>query len=196
VIAPVGRQKQAVHGQITIRPMRSRHLDGVHAIEKLVYPRPWSNDLFRAEMAQADRSFIVAATPGPRQPRRRDIVVGYGGIQMIANDAHLITVASHPAWRRLGIGAQLVVELIAAAAKRQAEAVTLEVRDSNHPARMLYAAFGFEDVGARPGYYADNREDARILWLHRLPADDVRATIVAEAKRRNLTVPAVLTRPR
>lgn len=195
MIQSVGRVDRAVRGQVTIRPMRSRHLDGVLSIEKVVYPRPWTAELFRAELSSPDRAYLVAAAPGRRSIPRRDIVVGYGGIQMVAGDAHIVTVASHPAWRRVGVGARLVLELVAAAAQRRAEAVTLEVRDSNHAARALYAAFGFEDAGARPGYYADNREDARILWLHRLPAADVRAVLVAEGRRRELPIPPILTRP-
>lgn len=185
-----------VRQHVAIRPMRSRHLDGVLAIERLVFPRPWSPELFRSEIASSDRSFLVATTPGERGLLRRDeVVVGYGGIQMVHDEAHVLTVASHPAWRRVGVGVRLILELIAAAADRRAEAVTLEVRESNVAARELYGTLGFEDVGARPGYYADNREAARILWLHRLPAADVRADLVREATRRGLPVPDVLRQP-
>lgn len=44
------------------------------------------------------------------------------------------------------------------------EAMTLEVRVSNHIAQRLYAKFGFQGAGVRKGYYSDNKEDALIMW--------------------------------
>lgn len=181
----------ALTGDLDVRRMRPRDLDGVLAIERVVYPRPWTVDLFREELAKADRSYLVATTPGGRLVLPgRGVVVGYGGIQLIAGEAHVVTVASHPAWRRVGVGARLILELLGAAAGMGADAVTLEVRDSNIPARNLYGWFGFEDRGVRPGYYADNREDARILWLEGLRTEAVRDSLAARAAERSLPVPS------
>jgi len=178
--------------------MRARDLREVLSIEHVVFPRPWSIDLFRAELAAPDRSYLVAVrtTPGRRPTRmagrRSSVIVGYGGIQTIVSEAHIVTLAAHPAWRRLGIGARLVLELLGESARRGAQAITLEVRESNTTARHLYERFGFVDEGARPGYYADNQEAARILWLRDLGAPASRATASQEAHRRGLTVPASL----
>ncbi len=189
---PTRRPDLAARGSVDVRRMKSRDLDGVLAIENVVYPRPWSKDLFRGELASRDRSYLVATTDQGGL-RRREVVVGYAGLQMIAGEAHVVTVAAHPAWRRLGIGARLVLELLGAAAGRGAVGVTLEVRESNHPARSMYAALGFVDEGARPGYYADNREDARILWLRDLGEPEVRRRLVEAARQRGLPVPSALT---
>ncbi len=186
---PAGPQAVALRGRLSVRPMRTRDLEGVLAIERVVYPRPWTPELFRDELSKSDRTYLVAATHGPNR-FRRDVVIGYGGIQMIAGEAHVVTIAAHPAWRRIGVGARLVLELLAAAHEAGADAVTLEVRDSNHPARSLYAAFGFEDRGARAGYYADNREDARILWLEGLRDREVMAALARQAVGRDLPVPS------
>ncbi len=191
---PADRSGAAAGGSVSVRRMRTRDLDGVLAIERVVYPRPWTKELFRDELTAADRSYLVATTPSPGSfTRKKDVVVGYGGIQLVAGEAHVVTVAAHPAWRRIGVGAHLVLELLARAQGHRATAVTLEVRDSNHAARRLYASYGFVDVGARPGYYADNREDARILWLHDLPDAEVRASLGREATRRGLPVPSAFT---
>lgn len=188
------RSGVTARGNVVVRRMRSRDLDGVLAIERVVYPRPWSRELFRDELEATDRSYLVAVTTASQGwGRRRDVVLGYAGVQMIADDAHVVTVASHPAWRRVGIGVHLVLELLAEAGRRGATAVTLEVRDSNHAARRLYEGLGFVDEGARPGYYADDREDARILWLHDLEDDAVRARLVQAASRRGLPVPSAIT---
>ncbi len=191
---PTDRSGAAASGNVSVRRMRARDLDGVLAIERVVYPRPWSKELFRDELAADDRSYLVAVNPvSGGIGRRRGVVVGYGGIQMVAGEAHVVTVAAHPAWRRIGIGAHLVLELLASADHHGATGATLEVRDSNHAARKLYASFGFVDEGARPGYYADNREDARILWLHDLWEPAVRARVAEEAARRGLPVPSAFT---
>lgn len=192
-MSPQARSGVTARGNVGVRRMRPRDLDGVLAIERVVYPRPWSRELFRDELEASDRTYLVATTSAAQGwGRRRDVVLGYGGIQMIAGEAHIVTVAAHPAWRRVGIGAHVVLELLAEAVRRDATAVTLEVRDSNHAARRLYEGLGFVDEGARPGYYAEDREDARILWLRQLD-DEACERLALAAKRRGLPVPSPFT---
>lgn len=90
-------------------------------------------------------------------------VVGYGGLWLMVDEAHISTIASHPRWRRRGIGELLLLAMIDGAAEIGAEVVTLEVRVTNVPAQTLYAKYGFEVVGKRKGYYSDNGEDAYIM---------------------------------
>lgn len=155
---------------VVVQPMRSRHLRGVIDIEQRVYPRPWSPRLFAAELERtADRRYLVALAPSEALLRRRR-VVGYGGVMTQPGredvDAHITTVAVHPAEHRRKIGSRLLVALLREAAELGAEAATLEVRAGNRGAQRLYAGFGFAPVGIRPRYYGDTGEDALVMWVH------------------------------
>jgi ribosomal-protein-alanine N-acetyltransferase len=138
--------------------MARRHLPEVLAIEAEVYPRPWSARLFEDELTRSHRAYLVA--------RIGDRVVGYAGLLMIAEDGHVATVAVDPRWQRRGIARVLLGELIADALAMGADQLTLEVRMSNVGAQDLYRAFGFVPAGARKAYYADNGEDALVMWAH------------------------------
>ena len=69
--------------------------------------------------------------------------------------------------RERGLGTKLTAALINLAWNEGADAVTLEVRQSNTAAQKMYLTCGFRAEGVRPGYYADNHEDAVIMWLYR-----------------------------
>ncbi len=90
-------------------------------------------------------------------------VVGYGGMWLMVDEAHISTIASHPEWRRRGIGELLLVAMLERAAEIGANVVTLEVRVSNAAAQSLYKKYGFRVAGRRKGYYSDNGEDALIM---------------------------------
>mgnify|MGYP001199735723 CR=1 FL=1 len=144
---------------VDIVPMRRRHLRSVLRIEDLVYPRPWSMSLFLSEMnMRSSRCYLVA--------RSRREVIGYAGLMMSLDDAHVTTVAVDPAWQRRHVGARLLLAIAREALARGAANLTLEVRASNVGARDLYRRFGFEAVGLRKGYYADSGEDAIVMWAH------------------------------
>ncbi|MEW5717504.1 MAG: ribosomal protein S18-alanine N-acetyltransferase, partial [Chloroflexota bacterium] len=82
---------------------------------------------------------------------------------VMVDEAHISTVATHPQWRRQGIGELLIIAMIERAAEIGARLMTLEVRVSNVDAQALYRKYGFDVVGHRPQYYSDNREDALIM---------------------------------
>lgn len=75
----------------------------------------------------------------------------------------MMNVAVHPDYRRQGIARLLVTELVAALAKKGVSSLALEVRASNAPAISLYEQLGFIQVGRRPNYYRNPKEDAYIL---------------------------------
>jgi ribosomal-protein-alanine N-acetyltransferase len=138
--------------------MRRRHLRGVMAIERQVYPRPWSPNLFLAEMSESrNRCYLVARID-------RD-VVGYGGLICYGEEAHVTNVAVDPLHQHERIGSRLLHDLILAAVEMGAEAVSLEVRVTNWSAQRLYGRFGFRPVGVRKNYYQEINEDALIMWL-------------------------------
>ncbi len=78
----------------------------------------------------------------------------------VADELHVLNVATVPPLRRRGFARALMDEALAYAAAQRIRIVLLEVRRSNRPAIKLYRGFGFTALGVRPGYYADNDEDA------------------------------------
>ena len=128
----------------------------VHRIERSSFSVPWPDDAYRTELTgNRLASYLVA--------RAGEALVGYAGIWMMVDEAHITTFAIDPAWRRQRLGETLLVALIDLAVARHAREATLEVRLSNVPARRLYEKFGFRPVGVRPRYYSDNGEDALIM---------------------------------
>lgn len=142
---------------INFIPMKSEHLNGVTEIENQSFPTPWSKMAFYHELVSNDFAFYVVALEGDR-------VVGYAGMWVILDEGHITTLAVHPFYRRQGLGAKLMHELIDEAKRRGCTKMTLEVRPSNHSALELYTKTGFISYGVRPRYYADTGEDAVIMW--------------------------------
>ena len=145
--------------EVTIEPMRRRHLRSVIRIEQQVYPRPWSIGLFMSEIGyRGSRVYVVS--------RVGNTVVGYGGVMLVTEDGHITTLAVDPAWHRQRLGTRLLHALATAAIERGARNLTLEVRASNHGAQELYRAFGFAPAGIRKGYYVETKEDAIVMWAN------------------------------
>lgn len=144
---------------VQVVPMRRRHLRSVLQIESQVYPRPWTLGLFLSELnMHAARSYFVARVEGR--------VVGYGGLMLSLEDAHVTTLAVDPQWQRHKLGQRLMVVLAREAVRRGATNLTLEVRVSNEPAKALYRRFGLAPAGIRKGYYLESGEDAIVMWAH------------------------------
>jgi ribosomal-protein-alanine N-acetyltransferase len=168
---------------VTIRPLERHDLDAVAAIEAVANPRPWSRQLFEGELALPtnSRHWLVAETAGAAGvtgvagvtgaagPARSDRpgVIGFGGIMLAADTAHLMNLGVDPAHTRAGIGERICLELVAEARRRDAIDLTLEVRASNQPAIALYEKLGMVAAGRRPGYYPDG-EDAVVYWIREL----------------------------
>ncbi len=110
---------------------------------------------------------FIARPPGPDEPATAPIV-GYGGLWLSADEAHITTIAVDPAHRRCGVGELLLNGLIDQAYALEATMVTLEVRVSNDAAQRLYLKYGFTVVGTRRRYYTDNGEDALLMSIEAL----------------------------
>ncbi len=153
--------------RLEVTRMRRRHLRGVMAIERRVYSRPWSPNLFIAEMNDsATRCYLVA-----RDGRE---IVGYAGLISYGEEAHVTNVAVAPEHQRHKIATRLLHDLMARAIEMGVSSVSLEVRVSNWGAQRLYGRFGFHPVGVRKNYYQELHEDALIMWT-----DDIRTRAYA-----------------
>ena len=172
---------------VEVVPMRRRHLRGVLAVEELVYPKPWSANLFTTEMSQPDsRRYVVAVEQSCVGRFGRRTVLGYAGVMVVVGEAHITTVATHPHHHRRKIASRLLVHLLREARALGAEAATLEVRVNNRGAQRLYSAFGFAPVGVRPRYYAETNEDALIMWAYDVHADAYAALLDEQEARLHL----------
>jgi ribosomal-protein-alanine N-acetyltransferase len=135
--------------------MRSGDVDAVANLEIEVYPQPWSARVFREELALGNRRYFVAEDSA-------GVIVGYAGLLLVEEDAHVTTLAVDPEVRRRQLGSRLMLALVDASLHAEARHLTLEVRMSNMSARRLYERFGFAPVGIRKNYYRD--EDALVMW--------------------------------
>ena len=135
--------------------MKARHVAQVAQLEKLCFSDPWSENSIAGELNNDLAYWLVA--------EEDDRIVGYIGSQTVFPDTDMMNVAVHPDVRRRGIGEILVEALIRELQCRGCDSLSLEVRASNAPAIALYEKLGFVQVGRRPGYYRNPREDALIL---------------------------------
>lgn len=154
---------------LVIVPLAVSHLDQVMAIEAQVATMGWSRGIFERELADhVSRCYLAAVHPTLHEPT----VVGYAGMQVLVDEAHITTMAVAEQARRRGVATRLLVELLRDARARGAASATLEVRVDNTAARALYAGFGFRPVGLRPRYY-DGTVDALIMWAHDVGSAEV-----------------------
>lgn len=149
--------------KVKIDSMGQEHLDQVVAIENVSFPIPWKRDTFLFEILLNELADYIVAL-------KDDQVVGYGGMWLILDEAHITNIAVHPVFRGRGIGKQILNGLIRRAAGRGVKQMTLEVRPSNLVACRLYREFGFVKKGVRKRYYQDNNEDAIVMWLENIQA--------------------------
>ena len=146
---------------IRFEPLREEHIPAVLEIEQRSQSSPWSERSFRNELDHPQGVFIVALS-GER-------LLGFAGEWILADEAHITTIAVHPDERRRGLGRDLMLELLARGRALGAECSTLEVRAGNDAAIKLYESLGYVRAGLRKNYYPDNKEDALVMWLHRIP---------------------------
>ena len=136
--------------------MNESHVASVAAIEKECFGRDaWSERSVAGELTNALALWLVAV--------EGETVAGYVGSQTVCNETDMMNVAVTADYRRRGIGEQLVTALVEELKAMDSHCLTLEVRASNTPAQALYEKLGFKEVGRRPKYYQNPREDALIL---------------------------------
>lgn len=132
-------------------------LDAIDEISRHSFRTPWPRQTFADELTRDHARLELA--------RRGRDVLGYLNYWLVADEVHLLAIATHPDARRAGIGTVLMAHLVGVARDRQARLVTLEVRAGNQAARALYARFGFAAIATRRSYYGDDGEDAVVMTL-------------------------------
>ena len=145
--------------RLSRRAMGLRDLDAVLAVETAAYSHPWSRGNFIDSLAAGYQAELLEDSAGG--------LVGYFVAMPGVDELHLLNITVAPAWQGQGHGSALMQAVRALAQQLGLATLWLEVRESNHRARALYARLGFAEVGLRRGYYpaAARREDAVVMSL-------------------------------
>lgn len=167
---------------LVLRYMRLDDIDTVVTIDREAFETAWSARSYAYEVSESTYSHMlilennhVSAQPVTGWRRlfsglnahnltRREII-GYGGLWLISDEAHISTIATHHTWRGQGYGELLLAAMIRRALTLNAAYVVLEVRVSNARAQNLYHKYEFQIVDTKKGYYRDNGEDAYDMRL-------------------------------
>lgn len=170
----------------------------VTEIERQAYPSTWPSSAYRKELQDnrwahyivvRDKQIVedrLVGSPEAEKTRKSRLfplsllsnrppagveiasIVGFAGLWLMVDEAHVTTLALHPDYRGRGLGELLLASLIDISYDIGAKWVTLEVRISNYTAQNLYRKYGFREAGLRHRYYSDNQEDALIMWTEEI----------------------------
>ena len=181
------------NSSFVIRSMREDDITQVAEIDREAFPTEWmfrSISSYQRELSNPLAQYLVACTTNEilprleqpiashstffrglfrrnskstREKRLLEYVVGFNSFWLMANEAHIISIAVRNKYRRMGIGEALLIFSIDLAIKLEASVITLEVRASNEVAQALYRKYGLYVVGKRIRYYSDNGEDALLM---------------------------------
>lgn len=141
--------------EIVARLAYKEDIRGMYAIEKSSFNMPWSYDAFAENFYNNYSVYVLTEC--------EEEIIGFGGMQVIFDEAHIMNVAVKKSKRRLGAATKMMELLISEARNRSVKSVFLEVRSGNDSAKNLYARQGFVPIAIRKQYYSDNNEDAIIM---------------------------------
>ena len=142
--------------KIEIHRADASHIADIYKLEQACFSQPWPLEILYEDICVNNNPYYVLSVNGE--------VVGYAGMWLILDEAHINNICVQPEHRLRGYGKLLLDKLIWSAYKNGADSITLEVRASNEAAINLYKKFGFEIEGLRKRYYEDTGEDAFIMW--------------------------------
>jgi len=155
----VSRTRPGPGADFVLRPMTSDDLAQVARIERASFAHPWPRTSFEQELATPISRSLVACR---REDRSR--VVGYVVRWHVADEIHLLNLATAPSVRGRGLGRRLLRWLLSEARRRQVSVVLLEVAEANATARALYESAGFEIVRKRRDYYGPREHALVAQW--------------------------------
>lgn len=153
-----------------VRRMTVADIPQVTELERDAFPEQQPPTNFRRELEDRLGRYLVLeddADPGT--------LLGYAGMWMVVDEAHLIAIGVRTAYRGRGLGELLLIAALKLAIEEGAESMLLEVRVSNRTAQRLYEKYGFRWVGVRRRYYPDNNEDAYLMTVDGLAGEEAQA---------------------
>ena len=141
-----------------IIPMTADHLDQVAELEQICFSDPWSRRMLSEHLENECAATLVAMGSD-------GTILGYAGLLVVLDEGYITNVAVRPDYRRQGVAGELLAVFRRFAEGNALAFLTLEVRESNAPARALYAKYGYKEVGLRKNYYDHPKENAIIMTL-------------------------------
>ncbi len=147
---------------VVIRRMTVADVPSVSQIDRMSFSLPWPEHSFQYEVSENRVSRCWVAETDDK--RIAAMIVSW----LIVDEMHIATIATHPDFRRQGIGERILKQALMDGKECGARMAFLEVREANEPAQAMYRKFGFRATGRRPRYYRDNGEDAILMTLEPL----------------------------
>lgn len=133
-------------------------VDDVYRIAAASFPAVWTEKEFCYFLAHENRLCLGLASHDGDRFRLRAYFLGL----LVQGDLDIISVATDPEDRRLGLGERLLREVCRQPGVSRA---FLEVEVSNGPAIALYTKLGFETLGRRHAYYGPDRDAYLMRWV-------------------------------
>lgn len=134
--------------------MQPKHVPAVAGLEQLCFSQPWSEAALLESLQSPQAVFLVAL--------EGETLLGYGGMHLVLGEGYIDNIAVFPQYRGRGVASGIINAL----AERAEVFLTLEVRESNLPARRLYASLHFQEAGRRRNFYSNPTEDGLIYTKH------------------------------
>ena len=146
--------------------MTESDIPRVAELERMIFPDPWSEKVYRETFAIEGVEYVVAIDrPDRDEAGGGETIVGAAGVRNIAGTGEITNVMVLPEYRQAGIATRMITDLLKRGRKLGAEEFTLEVRAGNETAIRLYEKLGFVSEGIRPKFYRNPEEDALIMWI-------------------------------
>lgn len=142
--------------KLAFEKMTEGHLTEILAIEQTSFSDPWSEVMFRQELAEDSGKIALVL-------RLDSQIIGYGIGWMVLDEFHLGNLAVKPLLKGRGYGSMILRRMIEAVKEKGCRTATLEVRASNTAAIKLYRKFNFKEIALRRKYYQD--EDALVMMV-------------------------------
>ncbi|ARK28631.1 ribosomal protein S18-alanine N-acetyltransferase [Halalkalibacter krulwichiae] len=142
-----------------IRFMTMEDIEAVMKVERDAFPTPWDPGIFKTELTSNQFAHYLVY-------ELNDEIIGYCGLWIVMDEAQITNIAIHSSVRGRNHGEQLLRYVIAFVKQMGVTQLSLEVRVSNTVAQNLYRKVGFREGGVRKNYYADNLEDALVMWVN------------------------------
>ena len=143
-------------GDFLIEKLTPDRFFEVAELEKLCFSLPWSEKSLELLTTDKNIGFVAIDKASGR-------VAAYGGMIAVLDEGQITNIATHPDYRRQGIGDSIVRALIRYAEEEKISLISLEVRESNHAAQALYEKLGFRAVGVRKNFYTSPRENGIVM---------------------------------
>ncbi|GEQ48838.1 ribosomal protein S18-alanine N-acetyltransferase [Tetragenococcus koreensis] len=151
----ITHEQEIADKKFIVREMSTNDIKELLQLEKVIYAGelPWARSAFLAELYSRYVHLYLCIL-------YQDQIVGFVGIRLFFDDAHITHVAVHPNFQKTGIGSLLIKEVEAFAYRQHCQTISLEVRISNIDAKRLYRKLGYETKKRMTQYYKIGNEDA------------------------------------